>query len=109
MDGIYRNISDLLEEIPLIIKKLRQCSKKEALEELKEQMMNINQVFMQLIKSLPLFKEHGIELPQDIIMTQLTNIVDGLKYKDSVKLADTLEYEIMNTLHIYKEILENLD
>ena len=35
---------------------------------------------------------------------QLENMMDGLKYKDDVKLADTLEYEISETIKMYSKI-----
>ena len=37
-------------------------------------------------------------------MMQLENMIDGLENKDDVKLADTLEYEISQTINVYKEI-----
>lgn len=45
----------------------------------------------------------GEEFPIDILLQQLQNLDDAYTQKDEVLLADTLEYEISNTLQIYLE------
>lgn len=45
------------------------------------------------------------DISVDGIMEQLRCLVNGLERKDEVLLADTLNYEIYNTLMLYDELL----
>lgn len=94
----------VLEKINDIVIKLRQGNDREAYKDINEQMPAINEIFVNVIKDITLFKENGIDVSENIIMMQLENMMDGLKYKDDVKLADTLEYEISETIKIYNQI-----
>lgn len=94
----------VLEKINDIVIKLRQGKYKDAYKDINEQMSVINEIFVNVIKDITLFKENGIDVSENIIMMQLENMMDGLKYKDDVKLADTLEYEISETIKMYSKI-----
>ncbi len=94
----------VLEKINDIVIKLRQGKDKDAYKDINEQMSVINEIFVNVIKDITLFKENGIDVSENIIMMQLENMMDGLKYKDDVKLADTLEYEISETIKMYSKI-----
>ena len=94
----------VLEKINGIVIKLRQGKDKDAYKDINEQMSVINEIFVNVIKDITLFKENGIDVSENIIMMQLENMMDGLKYKDDVKLADTLEYEISETIKMYSKI-----
>lgn len=94
----------VLEKINDIVIKLRQGKDKDAYKDINEQMSVINEIFVNVIKYITLFKENGIDVSENIIMMQLENMMDGLKYKDDVKLADTLEYEISETIKMYSKI-----
>ena len=45
----------------------------------------------------------GETFPIDILLQQIQNLNEAYVQKDEVLLADTLEYEISNTLQIYLE------
>lgn len=94
----------VLEKINDIVIKMRQGKDKDAYKDINEQMSVINEIFVNVIKDITLFKENGIDVSENIIMMQLENMMDGLKYKDDVKLADTLEYEISETIKMYSKI-----
>ena len=47
-------------------------------------------------------------MPEDIILTQMKNLMTGFEKRDTVLLADTMEYEIKNTLLFYNDILKEL-
>lgn len=97
----YDEISDKIENI---IINLRQGKDREAYRDINEQMPNINNLFVDIIRNINIFKENEIDVSENIIMMQLENMIDGLENKDDVKLADTLEYEISQTINVYKEI-----
>lgn len=97
----YDEISDKIENI---IINLRQGKDREAYKDINEQMPVINNLFVDIIRNINIFKENGIDVSENIIMMQLENMIDGLENKDDVKLADTLEYEISQTINVYKEI-----
>lgn len=45
----------------------------------------------------------GEEFPMDMVIQQIQNLNDAYMAKDEVLLADTLEYEIKNTVYLYME------
>lgn len=99
----YDEISDKIENI---IINLRQGKDREAYKDINEQMPVINNLFVDIIRNINIFKENGIDVSENIIMMQLENMIDGLENKDDVKLADTLEYEISQTINVYKDIMK---
>ena len=54
------------------------------------------------------FQKLGVDVPEDIILTQMKNLMTGFEKRDTVLLADTMEYEIKNTLLFYNDILKEL-
>lgn len=50
-------------------------------------------------------KKWGIDVPQDILITQVKNFMEAYEKKDVLMLADTMKYEIYEALCYYKEIL----
>lgn len=69
-------------------------------------MGSMNSVIMEFIDRIPEFKEKGIDVPEDILLNQINNLVEGYENKDNALLADTLEYEITEALLMYQEIAE---
>lgn len=101
-----KSYEDILDKIENIIINLRQGKDREAYKDINEQMPVVNELFVDIIKNINIFKENGIDVSENIIMMQLENMIDGLENKDDVKLADTLEYEISQTINVYKEIMK---
>lgn len=81
---------------------------KEAFGSLAEIMPELNGMIGTLLTEIPYYRTLGVDLPEDVILAQLQNLVEGMEYKDMVLLMDTLQYEISATLQVYKEILEQL-
>ncbi len=98
----------ILDKIKDIIINLRQGKDKEAYKNINEQMPVINELFVDIIRNINIIKEKGIDVSENIVMMQLENMIDGLENKDDVKLADTLEYEISETIRAYKDIIEQI-
>lgn len=105
-EQIYRDINELLDVLPDIIKDFRRNNTNPAYKKMQNIMPQINRIYISLLEHKAEYEKLGVELPQDIIMAQLNNMADGFEYRDSIKLGDTLEYEIINTLSLYKELIE---
>lgn len=101
-----KSYEDILDKIENIIINLRQGKDREAYKDINEHMPVVNELFVDIIRNINIFKENGIDVSENIIMMQLENMIDGLENKDDVKLADTLEYEISQTINVYKEIMK---
>lgn len=101
-----KSYEDILDKIENIIINLRQGKDREAYKDINEQMPVVNELFVDIIRNINIFKENGIDVSENIIMMQLENMIDGLENKDDVKLADTLEYEISQTINVYKDIMK---
>jgi len=54
---------------------------------------------------IPALNKMGIDVPRDVIDAQVENLQNGLEYKDLYLLADTLKYEINDTLTIIGELV----
>lgn len=99
------NLSQDVKEISLYFAQ----DKDEAYTEFSKKVENISEIMMSMINQSEKMNELGINVPKDIIIMQLENIVEGLDKKDSILLADTLEYEILPSLKFYQEILAEIE
>lgn len=108
MDSIEEKVAELLIEIPKISRMLYQNKQREAYDTFNENIQKLEQVMLTFIEAIPTLREIGIDIPEEVIITQLKNMTEGYQLKDNILLADTLEYEIMDSLCVYKEILEQI-
>lgn len=70
---------------------------------------DISNVLGELIENAEVFKQIDVEIPEDVIGQQVDNFAEAMECKDSVLLADTLNYEIKNTLLFYIDIINELE
>lgn len=103
---IYEDVCDILKKLPDIILQLRKNETNQVYKELQGSMKRLNHIYTSLLAHKAEYEEMGVSLPQNVILGQLNNMVDGFEYRDIIKLADTLEYEVCDMLELYKEILE---
>lgn len=108
LEARINKIDELLELFQKIIVWLYHGEDKQAYGELARVMPELNEIIGQLINEIPYYREEGVDLPEDIILAQLQNLMEGIQYKDTVLLADALNFEISDTLMVYKEILMQL-
>ena len=59
-------------------------------------------IFIGIIPSLA---KMGIDVPREVIDGQLENLKNGLEYKDYFLIADTLKYEINDTLAVIGDLV----
>ena len=53
------------------------------------------------------WNEEGADFPIEVILQQVRNLDEAYREKDVIMLADTLEFEIIVSLTIYMENVEN--
>lgn len=66
-------------------------------------------VFSEFIELIPKLKPLGVDIPLEVILQQLKNLIEAYEFSDAVLLMDTLKYEINDSLVLYKEIIEELE
>lgn len=68
----------------------------------------VTEVISELIEIVIKLREYGVDIPVDILTLQLQNLLQGYENYDYVEVADTLKYEISDSLNLYIEIIEEL-
>ncbi len=81
---------------------------KEAFNMMAEYMPYITQYMNEFVNNIPEYNRLGANLPQDIVIIQIKNLLDGIENKDVLLIADTLKYEILPSLQVYDEILAQI-
>lgn len=107
MELVEKN-EELLRRIDDIIDKIWK-NQREFNKELTSCIKDINEMMRSFIGRIEEFKNYGVDIPEDIILSQIKNLMNGYENKDSILLADTMEYEIKNTILFYNDILIELD
>ncbi len=81
---------------------LRQASDN-AWSDINEQIEKVILAMTEIVEWAQKLIEAGTDFPIDVVLQQIQNLNDAYTAKDEVLLADTLEYEIKNTLYVYLE------
>ena len=68
----------------------------------------ISKIYEELIGLIPMLKEQGVDLPIDILIAQLKNYNQAIENKDVMMLTDSINYEVLDTVSLYREILEQI-
>lgn len=79
-----------------------------ALSELIKESQNITKVFTAFVGDAPELNSMGLDLPIDIISEQLSRYIEGIKNRDMMLLTDNVNFELLDTLKVYEEILVQL-
>ena len=95
----------LAEREKEIVLELRQ-NKEQCLEHAIESLPDMVIIFQELFAFADR-KLEGIEIPIHVLEQQLENLEHSYRQRDIVQLADTLEYEILESIYFYIEILKN--
>lgn len=69
----------------------------------------ISTIYEDLIQLIPFLKEQGVDIPLDILVAQLNNYSKAIENKDIMMLTDSINYEVLDTVSLYREILEQID
>lgn len=109
MNNTITEIDNLIIKIGEITSLLYQNNTSSAYKFFNNIMPQLNDIIAEFIEDIPRFKQFDVDIPQEVILSQLDNLLDAFENKDTIMLADTLEYEIKQALMVYKDILEQLD
>lgn len=99
-----RMAETLLEQMEKVILKLRQ-NEDRVVTGVGDMLPNIVEIFRGLFHMADQ-KDIDIEIPVDILIQQLENFEQFYQQQDIVQLADTLEYEVQESVRFYIEILK---
>ena len=102
------NFKNLIKKNLKICNKIYACDTGEAFMQKEDTMVSNNVVFSEFIELIPKLKAYGVDIPMDVILQQLKNLIEAYEYNDAMLLADTLKYEINDSLQLYIEIMEQL-
>lgn len=97
----------LLEKLQKVILELRQ-NREYAVAHTAEVLPELVQIF-QVLLGMAETQTKEVEIPTDILLQQLENFEQFYRQEDIVQLADTLEYEMKETIFFYLEILKNME
>ena len=105
---MFSEIKILQEKISVIAEQLYQNDLVIANKGLAEVFPEINRIYLTFINDSEKYSEKGIDIPQDILISQMKNLIEAYESKDILMLADTLKYEIYNGLSFCDDVLNSL-
>lgn len=108
MNSMIENIKHTISEIDIIFDMLCENNTNPAIHKISKIIPILNDIITKLISEIPYYRQLGVDLPQDVILTQLSNLLEAFEHRDIIMLADSLRYEISDTLQVYEEILVQL-
>lgn len=106
MDEKILEIDRGLATINNIYKLLCQGDVNEGFRIFSEVLTDINKMLAKLLDDIPKLCQYGINIPTDIVLKQLSNMLEAYENRDIIMMMDTLHYEISDTLQLYKEIIQ---
>lgn len=102
-----QKVERLSEKLQKVILELRQ-NQEHAVAHTAEMLPELVQIFQALF-GMAEVQTKEVEIPTDILLQQLENFEQFYHQGDIVQLADTLEYEMKETVAFYLEILQNME
>ena len=106
MDEKILEIDRGLTTINNIYKLLCQGEVNEGFKMFSDVLTDINEMLAKLLDDIPKLCQYGISIPADIVLKQLSNMLEAYENRDIIMMMDTLHYEISDTLQLYKEIIQ---
>lgn len=107
MNIIIDEVNSLKEELTSIGKGLME-NKLNSVSALGEKTKDITKVYTVLLGDIEELHSMGVDIPSDILTTQLKNYIEAYKNCDIMMLTDCINFEILSTLDVYQDILEQL-
>ena len=81
----------------------------EAQNELGTIVQKVNAVYLSYINSAPVYAERGIDIPKEILLSQMKNLLEAIEERDILMLADTLQYEIREGLLFFIDVEKEME
>lgn len=102
-------ISEVFDTIDKINEEIYEGNYGHAFIMIGESLKYISDIMQDFIQYIPIFKECGIDIPLEVVVGQLNNLMDAYEHKDTMMLWDTLNYEIKDTFEYYIEIKKEFE
>jgi len=105
---VVPKIEVLQEKITSISEQLYRNDLVIANQGLEEVFPEISTVYLSFINNSEKYSEKGIDIPLNILISQMKNLIEAYESKDIIMLADTLKYEIYNGLSFCDDVLNSV-
>lgn len=103
------------DNIDLIIKNVEECANylyanniDKAQNILGNMIQDINGIYLHYINNAREYTKYEIEIPVQVLLSQMQNLIDAIDNKDILQMADSLWYEIKEGLLFFNEIENEL-
>lgn len=73
-----------------------------------ETVNNVNNTYLGYINRADELKNRGIDIPVDILLSQMKNLMTAIDSKDIIMLADTMLYEIKEGMLFFIDVENEL-
>lgn len=80
----------------------------EAQKTIGELVGNVNSTYLEYINNANQYKQAGLDIPVDILLSQMKNLLEAVDNRDILMLADTLQYEIYEGLMFFIDVEREL-
>ena len=101
-------IEEIIEEINKFYIGICQGKGEYVNNELATALPKITKYMTELVQVVIKIKEYGVDIPVEVLTQQMSNLLDGYDHMDYMQIADTLHYEITDSMRLYIEIIEEL-
>lgn len=75
-----------------------------AQENISDVVTGVNETYLFYINNHEKYEKLGVDIPSDVLLSQMGNLLESIDAKDLLKLADTLEYEIKEGILFFIDI-----
>lgn len=100
-----KNISDIIKRIDDFVEILY-CNYNDAIKEIANIVTLIEPYMVKFIENVDYYNKYGENIDKNILIQQLQNLLDGINYSDQIEIADSLKYEIKESLLVYSELVQ---
>lgn len=97
-----RNVIEKIDDFVEMI----YCDFNETTRHIEETVALIEPYMVSFLGKIDYYNKCGEKIDKNILVQQLQNLLEGIQYKDQIEIADTLKYEIRESLLIYSELVQ---
>ena len=98
------NIEMLIQDIEECAVRLYENNIKAVQQTIGSVVQNINNTYLFYINNAKEYTDRGIEIPVQILLSQMQNLLEAVDNQDIIMMADCLWYEIREGLLFFKDV-----
>ncbi|MDD3239364.1 MAG: hypothetical protein PHW47_04615 [Lachnospira sp.] len=76
--------------------------------DLENEFQMISKIMIEFINRCDQYNEMGMEIPKEVLLSQMQNCMEAYKKGDILMLADSFQYEICQSISLFRDILNEL-